>query len=86
MYKNSFLLENRNENAVFASIDVIRFENVIKKSLSQFSVINYGLSLEKSISLRAKTLTKGNAANATNPGFLPINVTNGQNSDKRFRI
>ena len=29
MYKNSFSLENRKENAVFASVNFIRFENVI---------------------------------------------------------
>ena len=30
MYKNSFSLENRNENAVLASVHFIRLENVIK--------------------------------------------------------
>ena len=31
MYKNSFSLENRKENAVLSSGKFIRFENVIKK-------------------------------------------------------
>ena len=30
MYKNSFSLEKRKENAVLASLHFIRFENVIK--------------------------------------------------------
>ena len=36
MYKNLFLLENRKENAVLASVHLIRFENVIKKFIPIF--------------------------------------------------
>ena len=36
MYKNSFSLESRKENAVLASVHFIRFENVIKKNIPIF--------------------------------------------------
>ena len=36
MYKNSFSLENRKENAVLASDHFIRFENVIKNFIPIF--------------------------------------------------
>ena len=36
MYNNSFSLENRKENAVFASVHFIRFENVIKNLIQIF--------------------------------------------------
>ena len=36
MYTNSFSLENRKENAVLASVHIIRFENVIKNVIPIF--------------------------------------------------
>ena len=36
MYKNSFSLENRKENAVLASVHFIRFENAIKNFIPIF--------------------------------------------------
>ena len=36
MYKKSFSLENRKENAVLASVHFIRFENVIKNIIPIF--------------------------------------------------